>query len=294
MKARSETKPRRNRLKEFIISWAPVIIVVLLIRSFVVEAFMVPSGSMEETIRVGDFMLVNKFVYGIRAPFSNRVIIPTGKPRRGDIIVFRCPADPDYPQPEDNYIRFFPKWLPLFPIYWCKQDNPRFFGHRRGFVTWSPRNFIKRCTAIEGDTLEIRDKRLYINGKPVPDTNAIHTRRSLIPYNEWYRPDFQQRWERRNFLGDTTIRDNFGPVVIPPNCVMAMGDNRDNSWDSRFWGPLSLDYMKGKPLVIYFSYDFPLAGDSRGPESEVYNVNLLQVILRPFSIRLSRIGHLLS
>jgi hypothetical protein len=74
---------------------------------------------------------------------------------------------------------------------------------------------------------------------------------------------------------------------------MAMGDNRDNSWDSRFWGPLNLRYLKGKPLVIYMSYDFPLAANSGGPESEIYNVNLLQVILRPFSIRLNRIGHLL-
>jgi len=239
-------------------------------------------------------MLVNKFVYGFRAPFSNQDVIPTGKPKRGDIIVFRCPADPNYPQPEGNYVRLFPKWLPLFPVYWCKQDNPRFYGHRQGFVTWTPRNFIKRCVAIEGDTLEVRNKHLFINGDSMPDTMTIHMRRSLIPYNEWYRPDFQARWERLGFIADTTIRDNFGPVVIPKNCVMAMGDNRDNSWDSRFWGPLDLRYMKGKPLVIYFSYDFPLAGNAAGPESDVYSVSVIQVLLRPFSIRLNRIGHILT
>lgn len=247
---------------------------------------MVPSGSMEETIHVGDFMLVNKFVYGIRAPFSNRELIPIGRPRRGDIIVFRCPADPDYPQPERNHIRFFPKWLPLFPLYWNKVAGR--------FVWYTPRNFIKRCVAVAGDTLEVRNKRLFINGDSMPDRMAIHTRHSLIAYNERYRAGFAQRWLHDDFIADTTIRDNFGPVVIPPDHVMAMGDNRDNSWDSRFWGPLDLRHMKGKPLVIYFSYDFPLAGNNRGPESEVYNVNLIQVLLRPFRIRLNRIGHLLS
>jgi signal peptidase I len=276
---------RTGRVTGFLLSWGPVIIIVLLIRAFIVEAFMVPSGSMEDTIKVGDFMLVNKFVYGIRAPFTNQSLVPITNPQRGDIIVFRCPADPDWPQPERGYIRFFPKWLPLLPLYWNKASHK--------FVWYTPRNFIKRCVAKAGDTLEIRNKHLFINGDSVPDTTVIHTRASNVPFNDYYRRDFQRRWESAGFIADTTIRDNFGPVVIPPNCVMAMGDNRDNSWDSRFWGPLSLRYVKGKPLVIYMSYDFPLAGDSRGPESEVYNVNLLQVILRPFSIRLNRIGHLL-
>jgi signal peptidase I len=284
---RPSPKPKRkpNRVGAFFLSWGPVIIIVLLIRAFIVEAFMVPSGSMEDTIRVGDFMLVNKFVYGVRAPFTNHPLIPVTNPKRGDIIVFRCPADPNWPQPERNHVRFFPKWLPLLPLYWNRVNHK--------FVWYTPRNFIKRCTAVAGDTLEVRNKRLYINGDSVPDSTVIHTRTNTVPYNEYYRRDFQRRWEALGLIGDTTIRDNFGPVVIPPGYVMAMGDNRDNSWDSRFWGPLSLEYLKGKPLVIYMSYDFPLAGNSRGPESEVYNVNLLQVILRPWGIRLSRIGHLL-
>jgi signal peptidase I len=282
---RPTARRKSNHVRNFILSWGPVIIIVLLIRAFIVEAFMVPSGSMEDTIKVGDFMLVNKFIYGIRAPFTNQQLVPVTNPKPGDIIVFRCPADPNWPQPERNYVRFFPKWLPLFPLYWNRVD--------RKFVWYTPRNFIKRCVAIAGDTLEVRNKQLYINGSPRPDSTVIHTRTNTIPFNEYYRRDFQRRWEALGFIADTTIRDNFGPVVIPPGYCMAMGDNRDNSWDSRFWGPLSVHYLKGKPLVIYMSYDFPLAVSSGGPESEVYNVNLLQVIFRPFSIRLNRIGHLL-
>jgi signal peptidase I len=267
---------------------------VLVIRVAIVEAFMVPTPSMVDTIEVGDFLLVNKFAYGIKMPFSNREMIHTGTPRANDIIVFRCPTDPDYPQPEANYIRLFPKWLPLFPVYWCKRDNPEFFGHHRGFVAYVPRTFVKRCVAVAGDTLAVRNKVLYVNGRPWSNPHATNVRRELIPAHDFELPDYQHRWQGGDFEHDIAIRDNFGPVVIPEGHVMAMGDNRDNSWDSRFWGPLDLKHVRGKPLVLYMSYAFPVPLGHTKYDYEVSGVNWLEIITHPFNVRLGRIGHILS
>jgi signal peptidase I len=290
-------KPRiapSRQVKNFLLSWAPVIILVLVIRAAIVEAFMVPTPSMVNTIKVGDFMLVNKFAYGIKLPFSNRELIPVGTPRRNDIVVFRCPTDPDYPQPEENYVRFFPKWLPLFPLYWGKRNNPSFFGHRRGFVAYAPRSFIKRCVAVAGDTLAVRNKVLYVNGLRMDNPHISNVRREVIPGNPGAAPDFQQRWENMGFEQDISIRDNFGPVVIPSGHIMAMGDNRDNSWDSRFWGPLDLRYVRGKPLVLYFSYAFPIPPGHTEYNYEVNGINWLEILTHPFNVRPSRIGHILA
>src|SRR5512137_1618103 len=122
-------------LKNVLREWTPVIVAVLLIRSFVVEAFMVPTGSMLDTILIGDFMLVNKFVYGVKLPFTDRTIVPVSSPKRGDIIVFRFPVDPDVPEPPGRYTRIFPARLQLLPLFWDNQTH---------FFTWYvPRNFIK-------------------------------------------------------------------------------------------------------------------------------------------------------
>jgi signal peptidase I len=264
-------------IRRFVREWVPVIVAVLLIRSFLVEAFLVPTGSMEDTIAVGDFMLVNKFVYGIKLPFSDRTLIKISQPKPGDIIVFRFPVDPDMPVDSLNpgrYKRIFPAWLPLLPLYWDTQHN---------FFTWYvPRNFIKRCVAVAGDTVEIINKQLYVNGKKQSAPYAVHKfYYTLPPLPRELQPDFQNLWLKRSFYRSELspyVRDNFGPVVVPPGHIFAMGDNRDNSEDSRFWGPLELRHIRGKPLVLYFS-------SSAAP-------NIARIILSPWAIRFNRIGRL--
>ena len=208
--------------------------------------------------------------------------------------MFQCPADPETPQPEANYVRLFPKWLPLLPAYWCRHDNPSFFGHRRGIVFYTPRNFVKRCVAIAGDTVEVRDKQLLVNGAPVRDPHVANVRPEILPASA--RPDCQRQWERAGSASDPRVRDNFGPVTVPQGCVMAMGDNRDNSWDSRFWGPLNVKYVKGKPLVLYMSYAWPVPeGQTEYDYEVVPNAgSFVRILLDPFHIRLSRIGHLIT
>ena len=262
-------------LRSVLREWTPVIIAVLLIRSLVAEAFMVPTGSMLNTILIGDFMLVNKFVYGVKLPFTDKTVIPVSSPKRGDIIVFRFPVDPDMPQPPQRFTRLFPSWLPLLPAFWDNQAH---------FFTWYvPRNFIKRCIAVAGDTVEYRDKQLYVNGRQQAEPYVMHTDARMLPGLE---PPpatavFQKAWEERRFYQSEYspyVRDHFGPVVVLAGHVFAMGDNRDNSEDGRFWGPLDLRCLRGKPLVLYFSSD-------AAP-------NIARIILSPWAVRFNRIGRL--
>lgn len=238
-----------RHIKRFIKSWGPVIIIVLLIRAFFVEAFRVPTGSMDETIIAGDMLLVNRFIYGIKLPFTSKAIISVKEPERGEIVVFRYPLDPDYPQPFGRYVRIlFPKFLPFLPLYWDKEKH---------WFKWStPRNFVKRCIATARDTVEIRNKQLYINGKIQYEPYVLHKDPYVYPGLN-IEEGYQARWESREFADNPSIggrvRDNFGPVVIPEGHIFMMGDNRDNSFDSRFWGPLKLEYVKGEPMVFYFS-----------------------------------------
>ncbi|OGW13871.1 MAG: signal peptidase I [Nitrospinae bacterium RIFCSPLOWO2_12_FULL_45_22] len=184
---------KKSVYREYLEALAYAIVLALFIRAFVVQAFKIPSGSMIPTLQIGDHILVNKFIYGIKIPFTDKKLFTFKEPKRGDIIVFRYPGDED-------------------------------------------RDFIKRAIGLPGDTIEIRDKQVSINGKPLKEPYAI--------FNE------------HNILGNSGYsRDNYGPVKIPPHHLFVMGDNRDNSMDSRFWGFLDESKVKGRAFIIYWSWD---------------------------------------
>jgi len=165
----------------------------LFIRTFVVQAFKIPSGSMIPTLLVGDHILVNKFIYGIKNPFTGKVIVPVEDIERKDIIVFKYPLNPD-------------------------QD------------------FIKRVIGLPGDRIEIKNKEVFVNGEPFVVKNAIFQNPVIIP-------------------APLEPRDNLGPLSVPPHSYFVMGDNRDNSHDSRFWGFVPQEAVKGKAFIIYWSWD---------------------------------------
>jgi signal peptidase I len=236
----------KGRLKREIYSWSIVILVVLVLRVIFVEAYVIPTASMEKTLLIGDALLVNRFIYGVKipVPFSTKQIpiIPGRMPRRGEIIVFKYPFE--------------------------------------------NRDFVKRCVAVPGDTVELINKVLYVNGDKVDEPFVQHGERDIIRGVIADNRVYQQKWEKAE-LGDligSQVRDNFGPVVVPRDFVFAMGDNRDNSLDSRFWGPLHKSYLKGKPLFIYFSFD---------PGGEVTNFFEVFKFWQWKAIRFNRIGEVI-
>jgi signal peptidase I len=190
-----EARPTKKKsgLRENIEAILVAIVLALFIRTFVIQAFKIPSGSMKETLKIGDHILVNKFIYGVKMPFLQTTIIPVKDPKRGDIVVFKFPEDPG-------------------------------------------KDFIKRVVGVAGDVIEIRDKQVYLNSKVLNHDYGIHTDSYIFP-------------------ASVQPRDNFGPVVVPPHSIFVMGDNRDQSYDSRFWGFVDLKAVKGKALMIYWSWD---------------------------------------
>jgi signal peptidase I len=232
-----------ERIKSEIKSWIIVILIVLVLRATFIEAFVIPTPSMEHTLLIGDAILVNRFIYGIKIPipFTNKQIplIPGKDPQRGDIIAFVSPFE--------------------------------------------NRNIVKRCLAVAGDTVEIIDKVLYVNGKSVKEPYVRHVDNDIYHGIKHDNELYQQKWESSKLyevLG-RYVRDNFGPVVIPDHCIFAMGDNRDDSFDSRFWGPLHKKYLLGKPLFIFFSLD---------PGGPAQNLLELLRIWRWKTVRFTRIG----
>ena len=182
----------RSKLREYTEAIAMAVLMALFFRQFALQAFRIPSSSMEDTLLVGDFLFVNKFLYGAQVPFTDLRLPAVRQPQRGDIIVFKSPTD--------------------------------------------GRDFIKRCVAVAGDTVAVRGKKLYINGEEQIEPYAVHKVAQLQ----------QPQHGRRDFMDKR---------VIPNGHIFMMGDNRDNSSDSRFWGPLPLDNVKGKAMFIYFSVD---------------------------------------
>lgn len=188
----------KSKLRENIEAILIAVVLALFIRTFIIQAFKIPSGSMKETLQIGDHILVNKFIYGVKIPFTGTTIIPIKQPKHEDIVVFRFPKDPD-------------------------------------------KDFIKRVVGTAGDIVEGRNKKVYVNGNLVEGSYEVH----MDPFTA---------------LPGSGARDNFGPVTVPPDSLFVMGDNRDNSHDSRFWGFVNLKAVKGKAFIIYWSWDSENSG----------------------------------
>ena len=191
------TSPRKSTAREYFESIAIAVILALFIRTFVVQAFKIPTGSMENNLLIGDHLLVNKFVFGPTASGLEKAILPMRDIRRGDVVVFKFPQEPE-------------------------------------------RDFIKRVIGLPGETLELKHKKVYINGNPVEE-----------PYVHFLVPPSADGQEVAPF----DLRESYGPVTVPEGQYFVMGDNRDNSQDSRWWGYLPRDLVKGKALMIYWSFE---------------------------------------
>jgi len=176
-------------LKEYVEAFVVAFILAMIIRTFVVQAFKIPSGSMLDTLLIGAHLLVNKFIFGVKIPFWDRILVPIDDPERGDIIVFKFPEDPS-------------------------------------------KDFIKRVIGTPGDTVEIRNKVVVVNGQPLEEPYTQHTSPAIIP----------------------GLRDNMSQITVPENSFFVMGDNRDESYDSRFWGFVDRKAIKGKAFIIYWSW----------------------------------------
>jgi signal peptidase I len=198
----SENQEKKKREKsvfrEYFELIAETAVFVFFVMTFVVQAFQIPTGSMEPTLLIGDFLLVNKLVYASTASSIEEKILPRKAIRRQDIVVFKWPND-------------------------------------------LTKDFVKRVIGLPGEKIEIKNKQVFVNDKPLDEKYKVHNDSQIISKNDYYHYD-------------DTIRDNFGPVTVPAGHIFVMGDNRDNSADSRYWGFLPLTYIKGRPWMIYFSY----------------------------------------
>ncbi|HNQ66396.1 MAG TPA: signal peptidase I [Smithella sp.] len=189
----TEDKQPKSKVKEYVESIIIAILIALFIRTFIICAYKIPSRSMVPTLLVGDHILVNKFIYGVKIPLLRRTIIPVSEPKRGEVVVFIYPND-------------------------------------------RSKDFIKRVIGVAGDKIEIKNKKIFINDEEFKDSYGIFSDSLVLPQS-------------------LQPRDNFGPIIVPEKSIFVMGDNRDESLDSRFWGFVNLKDVEGKAFVIYWSWN---------------------------------------
>ena len=199
MAEQRQQQEQRSIYREYLEAFIIAAVFLLFTNTFVIQTFYIPSGSMEDTLLIGDHLFVNRFIYGPTPTAVESKLLPFRGIKRGDIVVFRSPENPTL-------------------------------------------DLVKRCVAVGGDTVQVIDQQLYVNGKAVADSSyAVHKNANN---------------ENFGLLADPRmrLRDNYGPQVVPGGHYFCMGDNRDNSYDSRFWGFLPAHLVKGRALFIYWSY----------------------------------------
>lgn len=219
---------KANKVYENVYSWVDTLWSALIIASvimyFIIQAFKIPTGSMRMTLLENDHLFAMKFIYGLRVPFSDgKRVLPIKNIKKGDIVIFQCP----------------PSALSVME---------RAEGIKK--------DYIKRCVALAGDKVEIKNKKLFINDVEMQEDYVTYAdSETYANFNLFEsQQDYQKAWEEGQFttLPVAFVRDNFGPVIVPEGHYMVLGDNRDYSFDARFWGPLPDKYLKGQALVVYW------------------------------------------
>ncbi len=239
---------RKSTTRQYIEAVGTAVLIALFLRAFVVEAFKIPSGSMIPTLQVGDHIFVNKFIYGVRIPFTNFKLGKSVRaPHRGEVIVFIYPKDPD-------------------------------------------KDFIKRIVAVAGDTVQMRDGLLYVNNEAVPH----ELQKGDCIYDDY--DEATEQWEKRDCeITRETVRGmeyttyhnpgldtpgpphNTSPFTVPPQSVYVLGDNRDNSHDSRWWHEVPEDNIKGKAMIVWWSQGNPDAVPPGGPLGFMRDLPILKI-----------------
>jgi signal peptidase I len=209
---------KKSVVREYFESIVIAVILALFVRTWAVQAFKIPTGSMENNLLIGDHLLVNKFVFAPTLAGPERALMPMRSIRRGDIVVFKYPDEPD-------------------------------------------RDFIKRVIGLPGETVELRNKKVYVNGQPLEE-RYVH---------------FLEPAHNAQEVTSFDVRERYGPVQVPDGHYFVMGDNRDNSQDSRYWGFLPRGYIKGQALMIYWSFD-------TGAEPQAQGSGLGATLSRTFSV----------